>query len=207
MRARLEAEIHAVPASGATAAPTAKSDAIGVTLRFAGGGSAHRIAGYLSVEPGATLVVTPVGVAPSSLRGESPRIEVAFSSAPDALVGLDVVVTPPAAPLHWELFVDDKKLPAEEVFAGPFGLAAPGLQAGLLTDDDRAIAFSPKPAVADPRRDLGLFVTRERGAEPEAVGRAKGTAGSTEEMSRLMREWGYAHDKESTAPAASPPRK
>jgi arylsulfatase A-like enzyme len=203
MRARLDAAIHAVPASGTVMAPVATSDAIAVTLRFAGAGSVHRVAGYLSVEPGATLVVKPVGVAPSSLRGESPRIEVAFSSVPDALVGLDVVVTPPAAPLHWELFVDDKKLPEDQVFAGPFGLAAPGLLGGLLTDDDRAIAFSPEPAVADPRRDLGLFVTRERGAEPEAVGRAKGTAGGTEEMSRLMREWGYAHDKES----AAPPRK
>jgi hypothetical protein len=57
------------------------------------------------------------------------------------------------------------------------------------------LAFSKGPPLVDPRRDLGLFVTRSRGAEPEAVTRGNGGKGGTEEMTRLMREWGYAHDK------------
>jgi arylsulfatase A-like enzyme len=195
MRARLDAAIHSVPASGSVAPPAAKNDKVAVSLRFAGAGAVHRVSGYVSVEPGATLTATPVGIAASEVRGASPRIDLAFSSVVDALVGLDVVVSPPGAALHWELFVDDRKLSGDEIFAGPFGLAAPGLASGLLTDDARAVAFSPTPVLADPRRDFGLFVTRERGAEPDAVARSKTAGGGTEEMTRLMREWGYAHDK------------
>jgi hypothetical protein len=194
MKARLDAAIHGVPTSGSVAAPAAPDQAVAVALRFAGRGAAHRVSGYVSVDGGATLTVTPVGIAASSLRGASPRVELAFASVADAVVGLDVRVDPPGAPVHWELFVDDQRLAPSNVFAGPFGLAAPLLVLGVTTDEARTQAFSPKPALVDPRRDFGLFVTRERGAEPEAVVRAKG-AGGTAEMTRLMREWGYAHDK------------
>jgi len=93
--------------------------------------------------------------------------------------------------------VDDRKLAPSEVFAGPFGLAAPLLVSGLATDEARSLAFSPKPSLIDPRRDFGLFVTRERGAEPEAISRGKAGGAGNDEMRRLMREWGYAHDKDS----------
>jgi arylsulfatase A-like enzyme len=195
MRARLNAAIHEVPVSGSVAAP-ADVGPIAVTLRFAGGGAAHRVSGALTVDGGATVSVRPVGLGPESLRAASPaRADVSFSTAPDSAVGFDVLVTPPAAALHWDLYIDDRKLAPSEVFAGPFGLTAPLLVAGLATEEARATAFSPKPSLIDPRRDFGLFVTRERGAEPEAISRGKTGGAGNEEMRRLMREWGYAHDK------------
>lgn len=195
MKARLAAAMHEVPVSGAVAEPVARAEAIAVTLRLAGGGGVHRVSGSVSVDAGATLVVRPSGLGADAVRGASPRVELAFSTLPDAAVGVDLEVNPSSAPLHWELFLDDRKLTAAEVFAGPFGLAAPGLVAGLVTDEGRAAAFSARPALIDPRRDLGLFVTRERGAEPEAVGRGKPAGAGNDEMRRLMREWGYAHEK------------
>jgi arylsulfatase A-like enzyme len=192
MRARLDAALHDVAAAGTQLAPVDASP-IAVTLRFAGRGAAHRVTGTVSVDGAATLRVKPVALGPDSMKGSSPRVEVSFSTLPDAVVGFDVEVTPPGAPLHWDFFVDDRKLSKDEVFAGPFGLAAPSLVSGLASDDARAVAFSPKPSRVDPRRDMGLFVTRERGAEPETVVRSQGGAGN-EEMKRLMREWGYAHD-------------
>ncbi len=204
MRARLAAAIHDVPTAGSAAPPVESGEPIAVRLRFAGGGSSgattHRFSGSVSVDPGATLVVKPVGLGPESVRGAGgARVEVAFAVGPDAAAGFDVEVTPSGAPLHWELFVDDRKLAPSEVFAGPFGLTAPPLIAGVATDEARALAFSPKPSLIDPQRDFGLFVTRERGAEPEAVSRGKPAGAGNEEMRRLMREWGYAHDKETSS--------
>ena len=49
----------------------------------------------------------------------------------------------------------------------------------------------------DPRRDVGLFVARERrGAEGDGA-RETPEEGS-EEMARLLREWGYAHGSSTT---------
>ena len=200
MKARLDAAMHEVAVSGSAATPAADTVPVTVTLRFAAGGAAHRISGSISVDAGVALRVKPVGLAPESSRGSGTRVYLSFPVSADAPVGFDVEVTPPGAPLRWELFVDDRKLAPSEVFAGPFGLAAPSLVAGLANDDARAIAFSPKPALVDPRRDFGLFVTRERGAEPETVERSKAGAGGNEEMRRLMREWGYAHDSKGDKP-------
>ena len=210
MRARLAAAIHDVPVagSGSSAAPSTKDEAVTLSLRFAGGGAgaprAHAIKGTLFVDPGATLTVKPVGLGSDAIRGASPHVELAFSVGPDAPVGFDIQVNPPAAPVHWELFVDDRKLAATEVFAGPFGLDAPALVAGLTSDDARATAFSPEPALIDPRRDFGLFVSRERGAEPEAIARGKTGGAGNAEMNRLMREWGYAHEKETPVKTTAP---
>ena len=211
MRARLDAAIHSAPVAGSAAAHSGAGEAAGVTtvtLRWAGRGLAHRVTGAIWADAGVTLRARPVGLGPESVRGASPRMDIAFQSPGDAVVGLDVEVSPGGSAVHWDLYVDDKKLEPADVYAGPFGMTAPGVLHGIVTDDDKLAAFSPAPAEVDPRRDLGLFVTRERGAEPLAVVRANGAAG-TEEMSRLMREWGYAHDREPGKPhdSASAPNR
>jgi arylsulfatase A-like enzyme len=197
MRARLDGLMHEAPAipTARAASPAAKDEAIAVSLRFVGAGGTHRVSGSVSVDPGVTLAVRPVGLGPEAVRGGSPRVEVAFSTSPDAPVGIDLDVKPPGTAIHWQLFVDDRPVSTTDVFAGPFGVEAPALVSGIVTDDARATAFSPKPALLDPRRDFGVFVTRERGAEPEAVGRGGAGSAGGEELRRLMREWGYAHDK------------
>jgi hypothetical protein len=54
--------------------------------------------------------------------------------------------------------------------------------------------FRPLPTALppiDPRRDVGLFVVRERRGEAAPSGET--SEEGAEEMARLLREWGYAH--------------
>jgi hypothetical protein len=137
-------------------------------------------------------VVEPAGLGKEAVRADGPRVEISFATPKDAVVGFDVRVDPPGAPLKWELFLDEAPWPEGYVFAGPFGLAAPQVRGGLTSDDARARAFAPRPPEIDPARDLGLFVTRARRAEllvPERESSGEGAL----EMTRILREWGYAH--------------
>ena len=129
---------------------------------------------------------------------------------------MDARVEPPSAALAWELFFDDVPLAASQVFAGPFGLAAPALRLGIATDEARVSAFSPTLPQIDPRRDTGLFVTRERpGEAPRDEGAGRGVTREdsregAEEMGRMLREWGYAHGPgaaSAPSPSGAPPPK
>ena len=161
-------------------------------MRFSGRGEVHGVSGAITtVDAATTLTARPVGLPADVARGNGRRVDVGFATTESSVVGLDIETEPPGAPVRWELFLDDKPWPADLVFAGPFGLAAPSLRAGLVNDDARMLASSPEPVRIDPVRDLGLFVTREGAGPPEAIERGRG--GATEEMTRLMREWGYTH--------------
>jgi arylsulfatase len=194
MRARLESALKNAPVVGTPVGPEdAALAGRTLALRFSGRGEAHRVSGVLAaVEPGTVLTAHPVGLPAEAARGSGARIDVGFSTAENAVVGFDIDVQPRGAPVRWELFLDDKPWPEALVFAGPFGLAAPSLRAGIVNDDARTLAASAEPPEIDAARDLGLFVTREGASGPEAIERGRG-GGATEEMTRLMREWGYAH--------------
>jgi arylsulfatase A-like enzyme len=210
MRARLAAALKNVPAvdAHASTAPTSIAAAAAggavaaaggqtprLALRFAGGGEVRRVRGAIVVGDATTKAdvrVTPVGLGRDSYRIEGGRVEVSLSTARDAIVGLDLLIEPVGAPVRWELFEDDVPWPAERVFAGPFGLAAPNLRQGITTDEARASAYAPVVPSIDPLRDTGLFVARERRAEPGA-GTHEESAEATREMDRVLRDWGYAH--------------
>jgi arylsulfatase len=193
MRARLESALKNAPVVGTTAAPTDAARAPRtLAMRFSGRGEVHGVSGAITtVDAATTLTARPVGLPADVARGNGRRVDVGFATTESSVVGLDIETEPPGAPVRWELFLDDKPWPADLVFAGPFGLAAPSLRAGLVNDDARMLASSPEPVRIDPVRDLGLFVTREGAGPPEAIERGRG--GATEEMTRLMREWGYTH--------------
>ncbi len=201
MRARLAAALKNVPMAGthASTAPSpvaADAAAPRLTLRFAGGGQVHRVRGTLTIGDATTKAVDvrvePVGVGPDAYRVDGGRVEVSLSTATDAVVGLDLRIDPAGAPVRWELFLDDAPWPDALVYGGPFGLAAPVLRQGIVTNPAREAAYAPVVPTIDPARDLGLFVTRERRAEPgTSVG--NDSAAATQEMDRLLREWGYAH--------------
>lgn len=193
MRARLESALKNMPVVGAPAAVAdARLPRRGITMRFSGGGEAHRVSGFITaVDPGTVLMARPVGLPGDAARGSGSRVDVGFATSESAVVGIDIAAEPPGAPVRWEFFLDDKPWPAELVFAGPFGLAAPSLRAGIVSDEARILSSSAEAARIDPSRDLGLFVTHEGSGQPEAIERGRG--GASEEMTRLMREWGYAH--------------
>ena len=117
----------------------------------------------------------------------------ALETAVDGPVGLDITPTPPQADVRWDLFLDDAPWPAAAVFAGPYGLFDARVAAGLAGEEARELAFSHTLPTIDPARDLGMFVVREQAAAHEGDVGARANAGATQEMDRLLKEWGYAH--------------
>ncbi len=194
MRARLEAALAGAPVAGsldAQAASQGKAERPKIALRFAGGGETHRVSGSIVVGDGksATVDVEPVGLGADAMRTQGGHVDIAFRTAKDAVVGFDLRVDPPSAPVQWSLYLDDQPWPVDAVFGGPFGLAAPSLRSGLSTDDAREAARAPRAPMIDPVRDEGLFVASER--RPEAHAPVRPGEG-TDEMNRLLHDWGYA---------------
>jgi arylsulfatase A-like enzyme len=195
LRARFDAAQKNVPVAGSREAkgeaPKAPADDTGaVHLRFAGGGAPHRISGKITST--GRLTGTAVGAEPGSLRSQEHELELAFTTLQDTAVGVDLSVTPPHAPLSWQLYVDDVALVDTRVFAGPYGLVAKDMVLGISTEDARARAQAEDMPLIDPRRDFGLFVTREKRGSGNLSGRDELTGEGADEMNRLLREWGYA---------------
>lgn len=197
LRARLAAALANVRAadakdpSGPVAAPV-------VHMLFAGAGQAHRVTGTVSAgdgKHGVTLHVSPVGVAGDVVHVDGPSATFALSTAPDALVGLDVRVDPPAAPVSWKLYLDDAPWPAGATYAGPFGLPAVASRTGIAGDDARAEVYAAGAPLIDPSRDLGVFVTRDRpqAAPGSAAEGAPASKAALSEMQQVLQQWGYAH--------------
>jgi len=201
LRARLDAAMANVPAADASEGPS-MTPLPTVRMRFVGAGRVRRIAGTLHVGDGrhaASADVEAAGIDPRAVRVDGARVEFAFRTSPDAPVGFDVRVDPAAAPLTWKFFLDDAPWPEGATFAGPFGLPAHAIRAGVEGDDARAEAYAPNLPVIDPARDLGVFVTRDRraGAPPVQVADSPASPGSParadREMQHLLEQWGYAH--------------
>jgi len=164
-----------------------------VRLRFAGAGGVHRVSGRVSFAPGTTLSWIPIGIPKTAIHEGPSTLEVALTTSADDAVGLDITPTPAQADVHWDLFLDDAPWPALAVFAGPFGLFDARVSGGLLTEEAREFAFARTLPTIDAGRDLGLFVVREQALAHEEDTGLRANSGATEEMDRLLREWGYAH--------------
>ena len=212
MRARLTAALANAPVAGSQASTEAPSPADKLAtaqrglyrFRFVGAGAAHRISGAVHVRPAGdaagaeppTLTTVPVGVDPEALHVNGADLEISLSTAPDASLGFDLQVQPEGAVVTWDLFEDDQPWPAEQAFAGPFGLRSP---AALHGGASAAVAgfAAAEPAFVDPSRDRGLFVTciapaaSEGGGQHEAPVRPSDPR-ANREMSHLLEQWGYA---------------
>jgi arylsulfatase A-like enzyme len=193
MKARLTAALANVPAADA---PRAEPGPLPVLhLRFSGAGHVHHVTGALTLGDGKhppTVSVEPVGLPREVVHVDGPRVDFAFDTAGSALVGLDLRVDPPGAPVTWKLFLDDAPWPERATFAGPFGLPAVAARAGVTTDEARAEVYAAALPVVDPSRDLGVFVTRDRPGEGAAGVPAGGGEGAVE-MQQMLQQWGYAH--------------
>ena len=202
MRARLVAALKNTPVAGSAAATASGSDAGTPTirLRFVGGAHPRRVSGTIMIGDAKTkatsYTVTPVELGRDALRIAGEKTEIALTTSPAAPVGFDIVVDPPTTPVKWDIFLDDKPWPEESVFGGPYGLLAPLLRGGIVTDEARLVAQATLLPPMDPRRDTGLFVIRERRGDLNET-RDDGDEGA-EEMARLLREWGYAHGPATT---------
>jgi hypothetical protein len=200
LRARLNAALANVKAADAKDAGGPASVPV-IHMVFAGAGRAHRVAGTITAgdgKHGVTLRVAPVGLAADVVRLDGPTATFALSTAPDALVGLDLRVDPPGAPVSWKLYLDDAAWPDGGTYAGPFGLPAVASRAGISGDDARAEAYAASAPVIDPARDLGVFVTRDRAqsapvpaASPSNL--APEAKAALTEMQQVLQQWGYAH--------------
>ncbi len=200
MRARLAAALQNVQAAGtAPVAEPRDEKPPQVHLRFAGGRSPRRVSGRVRLPEKARIVeLLPFALPPEAVKEARPgdkgeqAFDLSFTTAPDGVVGFDLVTDPPGADLSWEIYFDDVRLSDSAFFAGPFGLATRGLAPGLAGEALREAVRAARPPEIDPLRDLGVFVTRDRkgGALDERDGDpGEGAA----EMARMLREWGYAH--------------
>lgn len=166
--------------------------------RFAGRGEARRFAVTIHLPPPEKNAPEPtwkaevVNLDPAALRVEGHTLTLALTSAKDSVVGLDLSVDPPATPLTWEISLDDAPIDPLLVLAGGLGLAAPSLATGMRTVDDRLLLTADAVPYIDPRRDLGVFLTREPAGDLADSVRPTSDA-ALKEVGELLEAWGYAN--------------
>ncbi|HEY8086862.1 MAG TPA: sulfatase [Polyangiaceae bacterium] len=193
LKARLAAALANTPAADAPPEPGGPLPV--VHLRFAGAGKAHHVTGLVTVgdgKHGAGVFVEAVGMPREGIRVDGPRVDFTLDTAADGLVGFDLRVDPPSAPVAWTLFLDDAPWPAAATFSGAFGLPAVAARSGIAGDDARTEVFAPTFPVVDPAHDLGMFVTRDRPGDATGSVPTGGGEGAVE-MQRMLQQWGYAH--------------
>jgi arylsulfatase A-like enzyme len=197
MRSRLVAALANAPAADAAEVP--RTTALpAVHLRFAGAGRSHDVTGSLTVgdeKHPASMAIEPVGVTRDALRILGARVDFAFVTPPDGLLGFDVRIDPPGAPIVWQLFLDGAPWPDNATFVGPFGLPAVAARRGIATGEARSEVYAPTLPVIDPARDLGVFVTRDSAEKTSesASDAPAANAQAAKEMQRVLQDWGYAH--------------
>lgn len=193
MKARLTAALGNVAVAGS--APLEAQRLPTLHLRFAGGRTPRRVHGTITIGDATskpkTVSVEPVEAGREIFKSDGARIDVALTTSPATAVGLDLVVDPPGVPVRWQLWLDDGAWPDGAVYGGPFGIVAPSLREGVVNEDAKLAAQASILPIIDPKRDVGLFVARERRGEPDGRGETEGEGAA--ELARLLREWGYAN--------------
>lgn len=190
LRARLTAALHNVaPAGSAAEAPIKKDELPFLHVRFAGAGRTRRIRGHVKIEKGTVTDLTPVGTNADAFRRTSDGFDVELVTSSHDLLGFDLLTAPPAADVSWSFTSDDA--PLAVAYGGPFGIARAGLEAGVVGEVARQALRAARFPEVDPRRDDGLFVSRDRAGAAFAREGAAGEGAA--EMARMLREWGYAN--------------
>ncbi len=189
LRGRLAAASKGVPT--ADDEPLPNDVAPSLAIRFAGAGAAHRVHATITAAGAKEIAAHPFGIEKEAIRVNGQTIELATSTAANALVGLDLTISPPTTPIHWTISFDDKPLADDAVFGGVLGVSAPGLAKGLLGASARTRVTAAALPFIDPAIDRGVFVVRIGAAEPNAPERANSAAAAAEVKSALQ-QWGYA---------------
>ncbi len=198
MKGRLAAALANAPLAGVRTpqdAAAASEAAPRLRMRFVSAGVSRRISGTIAIGDAARraqrMEVSPVELPSEAIRRNGAVLELAFRTSPDKPVGLELEVEPPSTPVSWSLWLDDAPWPRSAVFAGPYGLPTDALYMGMMSTTAPSELRAAALPFMDPRRDFGLFVTRESSSRAdESTGPE---AAASDEMARLLREWGYAH--------------
>lgn len=182
--------------AGSRHAPRDTSPPARLRLRFAGAGQhrrftlSGRVADPEAGAPEPRLKGSVFQADPDALRVQGRSFDVTLSSTPSGLVGIDLEISPSSTPISWEIFVDDRPLPPDQIFGGTYGLLASSLLRGVLDAEGRLAATAEISPVIDPRRDLGVFVARDPSADVGLVLNVGGEA--LGEVQQLLQTWGYA---------------
>lgn len=190
MRGRLKAAMDGVPTADVVVEPAGSAPKL--LVRFAGGGGNHRVHATITAAGATEVHATPFGLAPEAIHVNGTVIDVATSTAADALVGLDLSIVPATTPLHWTIGYDDKPLSDDAVFGGVLGVSSPGLAKGILDAAARVAVTAPTLPFIDPALDRGVFVIRVGGPEANAPERTTGSGAAAAEVKSALQQWGYA---------------
>ncbi len=190
LRARLGAALQNIAPAGSTPPPPVKKDELPyLHVRFAGGGFARRVRGHISVLKGVVEDLTPAGTNADAFHKTTDGFDVELVTSPDDVLGFDLLTSPPQADVKWSFTLDDVALGS--AYGGPFGIAREGLAGGVVGEAARQALRAARFPEVDARRDLGLFVARDRAGAAFAREGAAGEGAA--EMARMLREWGYAN--------------
>lgn len=189
LRARLTAALHNVAPAGAATVVVKKDELPYLHVRFVGAGRMRKIRGHVNVEKGTVEDLTPIGASRDAFRKTKDGFELELVTSPSDVLGFDLLTSPPAADVTWAFSSDD--VPLTVGYGGPFGIARTGLPKGVVGEAERNALRATRFPEVDPRRDDGLFVSRDRAG---AAFSREGAAGEgAAEMARMLREWGYAN--------------
>jgi hypothetical protein len=121
--------------------------------------------------------VKAVGLGDESWNLQGPRFDFAMTSSPNAVVGFDVAYEPAESAVEWSFYEDEKALPADHFFVGPFGVPSHGVRAGLFGEEAKDECLGAALPAVRPQVDRGLFVVcgpekgfRTDGADPGGLG-------------------------------------
>ncbi|HEY5959442.1 MAG TPA: sulfatase [Polyangiaceae bacterium] len=143
--------------------------------------------------------LTPVGIDARALHTNADgSIRIVTETVADRAVGFDVEWMDGLGDATWAVTIDGRPWPEDRVFAGTLGLAARGLAHGTNRAFDVNQLDSPVLPHIVASDELGMFITRDLGAEPAET---ETSVEAQLEAQQAMQAWGYARK-----PAAKRPR-
>jgi hypothetical protein len=132
-----------------------------------------------------------------AIRRSGERVQVAFDTVPEDLVGLDVELRPAGAELGWAITLDGRPWPVERIYGGALGMRLAHADQGLAASLEPSLIESATLPHVAASHELGLFVTREPSSGPQE---AEISAEAQVEAEQAMQAWGYARKPSKKTP-------
>jgi arylsulfatase A-like enzyme len=192
LKARMRAALDAAKSSTPPPRATGEAPSPTVHLRFAGAARAQRIRGRVSVRGAKSLVATPIGVPATAVATRGDALEIDLTTSPDGVVGVDFTVSPANLAIDWSFTADGAPLGDEAFFGGPLGVTLQGLSTGLADGTARLSVTARSTPFVAADRDVGVFVTRDLGADAEREAAPERSDEAVAEVQRALKQWGYA---------------